>query len=244
VIFLLELILMLILGLDASTQAASVALVSGDHLLGEYFLNAGVPHSKSLLFMIDELLKRVGVGLSDIDALAVSTGPGSFTGLRLGISVVKALGMAYKKPLLAIPTLDALIQALPYSRHLLCPIMDAKKKQVYTALYQWEKNDWIRLTPDAVIAPEALAATLNQPVLFLGDAVYEYWEILRHLLKEKSFFAPSNYNHPRASQVALLGLKELKEKRGLTPQELAPRYIRRPEAEVNWDKNIKNKYQE
>jgi tRNA threonylcarbamoyladenosine biosynthesis protein TsaB len=229
---------MIVLGLDSSTRATSVALINKTGLLGEYFLNTGVPHSQSLLAIIDELLQRTGVGLDDIAGIAVSAGPGAFTGLRVGVSTAKGLGLAKKKPLIPVPTLDALAQAVAYSRHLVCPVLNAKKKQVYAALYSWEESGFGKLTPDLVITPAELAAKITQPVVFLGDALDEYAEEIRRMLGEHARFAPLDLWLPRASRVAELGLKELEAGRTVSAHELAPLYVRRPEAEVNWEARL------
>jgi tRNA threonylcarbamoyladenosine biosynthesis protein TsaB len=206
--------------------------------MGEYFLNAGIPHSESLLVMIDELLRRTGLKLEEVAGLAVSIGPGAFTGLRVGVSVAKGLSLSRQIPLIPVPTLDALAHAVPYSQHLLCPILDAKKKQVYAALYHREENDLLKLTPDLLITPAELAAKITRPVIFLGDAVDGYGDSLRHILGDKAGFAPTHLRLPRALQVARLGLVELRAGRTVSAHELVPRYVRRPEAEVNWEARL------
>ncbi len=133
-------------------------------------------------------------------------------------------------PLLPIPTLDALAQAVPYSQRLLCPILDARKKQLYAALYCWKAKAWDKLTPDLLLTPAELAAKIDQPVMFLADAASEYGEFLQHTLGERARFAPQNFCFPRAQQVAELGLVELKAGRTVSAQELVPHYVRRPDA--------------
>lgn len=217
---------MIVLGLDTSTRASSVALMDETGLLGEYFLGAGPPHSERLLFMIDELLGRVGLDFKEIDGLAVAVGPGAFTGLRVGISTVKGLALGGRMPIVPISTLDALVQAVPYSQDLVCPILDAKKKQLYTALYKWEGEDLTKLTPDLLLTPAELAAKITQAVVFLGNALAEYGKVLCDLIKEDVRFAPAHLCLPRASRVAQLGLKELKSGCSISAQELAPIYVR------------------
>ncbi len=218
---------MIVLGLDTSAGASSVALIDEHGLLGEYFINTGPPHSQRLIFMLDELLKRAGLDLKEIAGLAVAVGPGTFTGLRVGLSTAKGLALGLNISLLSVPTLDALAQAAPYSQHLLCPILDARKKQLYSALYRWEAEGWTKLTPDLLLTPAELAAKIDQPVIFLGDAVSEYGEFLQHTLGKQARFAPAHLCFPRAHQVAQLGLRELKAGRTVSAQELVPRYVRR-----------------
>ncbi len=218
---------MIVLGLDTSTRAGSVALMDENGLLGEYFLGAGPPHSERLLFMLDELLGRAGLDFKEIDGLAVAVGPGAFTGLRVGISVAKGLALGRRMPLLPIPTLDALALAIPYSNDLICPILDARKKQVYTALYIWEGEDLTKLTPDLLLTPVELAAKITKPVVFLGDALAVYGEFLCDALKGSARLAPAHLCLPRASRVAQLGLRELKAGRSVSAQELVPTYVRR-----------------
>ena len=131
---------MKILGIESSSMVASVALVTDDITMAEYTVNFKKTHSQTLLPMIDEIVRMLELDLSEVDAIAVSGGPGSFTGLRIGSATAKGLGLALHKPLIHIPTLDAMAYGLSGTSSLLCPIIDARRNQVYTGLYHCEKR--------------------------------------------------------------------------------------------------------
>ena len=136
---------MKILALDSSGIVASVAVVEDDTLLAEYTVNYKKTHSQTLLPMLDEIVKMTELELESIDAIAVAAGPGSFTGLRIGSATAKGLGLALKKPLVAVPTVDALAYNLYDAQGLICPIMDARRKQVYTGIYRFENHQLVTL---------------------------------------------------------------------------------------------------
>jgi len=173
---------MKILGLDSSGIVASVAIVEDENLIAEYTVNYKKTHSQTLLPMLDELVKMTELDLDTIDAIAVAAGPGSFTGLRIGSATAKGLGLALKKPLVEIPTVDALAYNLYDSRALICPIMDARRKQVYTGMYCFLNHQMQVVKEQDAVALEELIKELNQmerPVIFLGDAVPVYKELIQ-----------------------------------------------------------------
>jgi len=151
----------LILAFESSSKPASVAVCSDSELLGQYFQNSGLTHSRTLLAMTDSLLKNLGVPISDIDLVAVSRGPGSFTGVRIGVSAAKGIAWGADKPVCGVSTLEAMANQTPEPGMLLCPVMDARRNQVYNALFMWNDDTLVRLTEDRAISLEDLAAELR-----------------------------------------------------------------------------------
>lgn len=163
---------MKILALDSSGLVASVAVVEEDQLLAEYTVNYKKTHSQTLLPMLDEIAKMIELDLETIDAIAVAAGPGSFTGLRIGSATAKGLGLALKKPLIPVPTVDALAYNLYDTTGVICPMMDARRKQVYTGIYWFEDHELVTVSAQKAIAVEELIQELNalgEAVTFLGD---------------------------------------------------------------------------
>ena len=238
---------MKILGLDSSGIVASVAIVEDENLIAEYTVNYKKTHSQTLLPMLDELVKMTELDLDTIDAIAVAAGPGSFTGLRIGSATAKGLGLALKKPLVEIPTVDALAYNLYDSRALICPIMDARRNQVYTGIYSFvpkkESEDsehgqmkyaFQVIRVQMAVSVEDLIRRLNiygRRVVFLGDGVPVYRKMLEKGLKVPYFFAPSYLNRQRAAVVGALGIRYFKMGRYETAAEHKPDYLRVSQAE-------------
>ena len=217
---------MKILALDSSGIVASVAVVEDDTLLAEYTVNYKKTHSQTLLPMLDEIVKMTELELESVDAIAVAAGPGSFTGLRIGSATAKGLGLALKKPLVAVPTVDALA--------LICPIMDARRKQVYTGIYRFEEHQLMTLREQWAAPIEELLEELNQRgemVTFLGDGVPVFRELIAEKLQVPYSFAPAHVNKQRAAAVAALGSIYYKEGRTETAMEHIPEYLRVSQAE-------------
>ncbi len=222
--------------MDTSTLTGAAALLEGDTVVAECRLNLAVTHSERLLPAIDHVLKAAGRTLAEVDGLAVAVGPGSFTGLRIGLSTLKSLAFAARKPLAGVPTLDALAWSLPFALHPVCPILDAKKGEVYTALYRTDAGRLDRLWDYRAVAPEALAvalvAELHGPVVFLGDGVAPFAPLLGRILGADARFAPPAQRLPSAVTVAELGHAALERGESADPATLTPLYLRRSEAEV------------
>ncbi len=226
-----------VLAIETSTMAGSVALVDEGGLISEHLLNIKVTHSERLLPTIDDTLRDAKVRISDIDGFAISIGPGSFTGLRIGASTIKGLAFATGKPVVGIPTLDALAENVLFTDYLVCPIMDARKKEVYTAFYKRdEKNTLRKLTTDLAIRPGDLLKRIKEKVVFLGDAIDVYCALIRGELQDLALFAPINLRLPRASNVARLGLDELRKNHTIDLHTFTPSYVRRSEAEEKFGK--------
>ena len=223
---------MKVLAIETSTMAGSVALIDGDELVSEYLLNIDITHSERLLLAIDCVMRDTRIPVDEIDGFAISIGPGSFTGLRIGTSTIKGLAYATNKPVVGIPTLDAMAENISFTDYLICPILDARKKQVYTALYKRDaKNRLRKITPDLAIDPRDLLKKIQERVVFLGDGIKVYHTLIKEVLRDMAFFAPLNLRLPRAANVAKLSLNQFKKKNTLDLNTFTPSYVRPSEAE-------------
>ena len=225
---------MKILGLDSSGIVASVAIVEDDVLIAEYTVNYKKTHSQTLLPMLDEIVKMTELDLNSIDAIVVAAGPGSFTGLRIGSATAKGLGLALKKPLIAIPTVEGLAYNLYDISGLICPIMDARRKQVYTGIYRFTDHQ-LKVVEDQMAVPmETVIEKLNQygeAVTFLGDGVSVFHELIAEKMTVPYSFAPAHVNKQRAAAVAALGEIYYRQGKTETAMEHVPDYLRVSQAE-------------
>lgn len=226
---------MKVLGIDTSTMMGSVGLIDDDMPVALYSLSIEVTYSERLMETIDTLLKAVRLRIEGIDGFAISTGPGSFTGLRIGLATVKGLCMATGKEAAPVSTLEALALNMPYCSYSICPVLDARKKEVYAALFRYDEDGSLkRLTDDMVISPESLVEMIKGPVVFLGDGVYTYGDILKRKSGSNAHFAPVNAMIPSGLSVASIGLSKLKKGETLSKTGV-PSYIRRSEAEIKFE---------
>ncbi|MDK2821665.1 MAG: tRNA threonylcarbamoyladenosine biosynthesis protein TsaB [Clostridia bacterium] len=203
---------MLVLGVDSATQVAGVAIIEDDKLIAEFFFNTVKNHSERLLPMIASILMETGLEVSDLDGLAVAIGPGSFTGLRIGLATVKGLAHGAQIPVVGIPTLDGLAWNTYGISGLICPVLNARRQEVYTALYCWQEGELCRLTPYQIINPDSLVQLIksyNMPVYFLGNGVDHYKETWQQLGTRACFMPPTS-NRPRAAHIAKLGEERLR----------------------------------
>ena len=225
---------MRVLALDSSGIVASVAVVEDDTLVAEYTVNYKKTHSQTLLPMLDEIVKMTELDLKTIDAIAVAKGPGSFTGLRIGSATAKGLGLALDKPLVGIPTVEALAYNLYDVNGLICPIMDARRKQVYTGIYRFEEHQLMTLKEQWAAPIEELLEELNQRgemVTFLGDGVPVFKAYLEEQLTVPHSYAPAHLNKQRAGAVAVLGMQYYREGKTESAAEHRPEYLRLSQAE-------------
>lgn len=232
---------MRILAIDTSTAAASSAIMEDGRLLCEFTINDGRKHSEKLMNIINIALENSGIEISQIDAFACSIGPGSFTGLRLGAAAVKGLGQAMNKPLIAVPTLEALAYNIFPYKGLICPMLDAQRKMVYSSLYRIEDNKLIKLEDYRAIDIDRLINRLEEygeEIVILGDGVPIFGQKLKDALPNV-VEASSATLYPRASSVAALAEKLYKEGKALNYNELELYYIRKSQAEVEYDKKEK-----
>lgn len=224
---------MRILALDSSGLVATVAIVENDQTIAEYTVNYKKTHSQTLLPMLDEIVKMTELDLSTIDAIAVAGGPGSFTGLRIGSATAKGLGLALDKPLIHIPTVDGMAYNLFGNTGLICPIMDARRNQVYTGIYRFEK-DFEVVEEQMAISVQELIEKLNQyreKVTFLGDGVPVYGKQLEEGLTVEYCFAPAHVNRQSAAAVGALGMRYFAEGKIESARDHQPDYLRLSQAE-------------
>ena len=225
---------MKVLGIDSSGMVASVAVVEDTQMLAEYTINYKKTHSQTLLPMLDEVAKMMELDLNTIDAIAVAAGPGSFTGLRIGSATAKGLGLALKKPLVSIPTLEGIAYNFCGSEKVICPMMDARRSQVYTGIYEFQGNTLKVLEDQMAVPVEEVLEKLNQTgreVILAGDGVPAYLELIERNLKVPYLLAPAHLNRQRAGAVAVLGIQYAKEGKLESAMEHQPDYLRLSQAE-------------
>jgi tRNA threonylcarbamoyladenosine biosynthesis protein TsaB len=226
---------MKILAVETSTMLGGLAVMdSAAGLLVEVRVNVEVALSERLMTELDHALRSAGLGVKDMDALAVASGPGSFTGLRIGLSTVKGLSFATGLPVVAVPTLEAFAWCFPYSAHPVCPILDARKKEVYAGVFQREGQEMKRLLQETSIKPRELALALrgHDRVVLAGEGAALYRDELAEVLGEKALFAPAHLMIPAPSAVAYVGLEKALKGDYSDPVSVRPYYIRKSEAEL------------
>lgn len=225
---------MKILALDSSGLVASAAIVENDVTVAEYTINHKKTHSQTLLPMLDEIKQMTELELSTIDAIAVACGPGSFTGLRIGSATAKGLGLALDIPIIPVPTVDSLAYNLYGSQKLICPLMDARRNQVYTGLYTFEGEKLVTLAEQCAVDISEIIDKINETgkeVIFLGDGVSVYEEKIKELTQVKFYMAPACCNRQRAACVASLGENLYRIGVVQSAAEHAPDYLRLSQAE-------------
>ena len=227
---------MKILAIEASGPVAGCALYEDGVLTAEYSVQYKKKHSQSLVPMLNEMKQMVELDLSTVDMIAVTAGPGSFTGLRIGAATVKGLGLVMDVPVLPVPTVDSLACNIYGTGRLICPLMDARRQQVYTGIY--ENRDGLKvLRPQCVTALSGITAELNalgREVIFLGDGVPVSEEALREQMKVPYYFAPAHMNRQRAASTAVRAAAiyaEEGEKALVSADDFRPEYLRIPQAE-------------
>lgn len=225
---------MKILALDSSGLVASVAVAEDDNLIAEYTVNYKKTHSQTLLPMLDEIAKMTELDLNTIDAIAVAAGPGSFTGLRIGSATAKGLGLALKKPLIPIPTVEGLAYNLYGTKALICPLMDARRNQVYTGIYEFSGENFKKVEDQMAVPIEKIIRKLNETgreVIFLGDGVSVYKKVIEQQCSIPYSFAPAHVNKQRAGALAALAQQYFREGKIEDPAEHKPDYLRLSQAE-------------
>jgi tRNA threonylcarbamoyladenosine biosynthesis protein TsaB len=237
---------MKILAVDTSTNVASAAILEDDVIIGEYNCNKGKTHSQRLMPMVQHLLETTGLTAGDMDAFAASIGPGSFTGLRIGVTTVKAMAFAAEKPVISVHTLDALAYNIPMLDSLVCPMIDARNNQVFTAIYRFIEDKLERLTDYMGVHIGELAQQLKGmegKVVFLGDAAGMHQDYLSQELGERACMAPANIALAKASSVAVLASKAYSRGELESCYDMVPFYLRKSQAErerENADKKVES----
>lgn len=225
---------MKIFAVDTSSQVASAAICDDDKLICEITLNNKLTHSQTLMPIIKDVFEKSELEPNDIDIFAVADGPGSFTGLRIGVTTVKGLAHAAEKPVIGVNTLEAMCYNLPFCPHIIVPVMDARRGEVYNGFYRFSDGILKEIcTPRAVELSKCLdeIKALGEKAVFLGDAVPVYREEIQGILKDIAIFAPQGANMQRASAVA----EAAKSKKTQKYFELVPKYIRKSQAEREYE---------
>ena len=230
---------MKIIGIDSSGLVASVALAADGVLLGEFTTNNKKTHSQTLLPMLDRMRQDLDLDLKTVDAIAIASGPGSFTGLRIGSATAKGLGLALDRPIVEVPTLEGLAWNLWGADGLICPMMDARREQVYTGIYEFCPDGGEGFTLHVVAQQEAIAVTdliaklngMGRKVTFLGDGVPVCLDRIREELKVPYALAPEHLSRQRAGSIASLGCRYFAMGRAISSDAHAPEYLRKSQAE-------------
>ena len=231
---------MLVLSVDSSYSTATCALIKDDKILAEINLNDKKQHSVILMRLIDSILKEYEIDINDIDAFIISRGPGSFTGLRIGMATLKGLAFASKKPLISVSTLDALAYNSISFQGIICPIMDALRDNIYICLYKNENNNLTPLIKEQCLNINELLTILKEqtlPIIFVGDGVAKHKEFLQENIPN-SFFAPNHSNFPKASSVGELGIKKINDGVIENIDSINPIYLRKSQAEREYEKRM------
>jgi tRNA threonylcarbamoyladenosine biosynthesis protein TsaB len=220
-----------LLTIDTSTSTCSVSLTIGEKVVSECLLNAEKAPASRLLRLVDTALGNAGLTVTDLDGIGVALGPGSFTGLRIGIATVKGLALAAGKPVAGFSSLAMLAMNLPWAAYQVCPMFDAKKKEIYTAVYNCREFP-VPVIDDCVVSPGDFLGSLNGVTVFVGEGALAYRELIVASMGNKALFAPSSAQQPRASQGAVLARMAFARGEFIPVAALVPRYIRASEAEL------------
>lgn len=228
---------MLVLSIDSSSNAAACAIVDENHVLGEICLTDKKQHSIILMDLIDKILKDCELTVSDLDGFVISKGPGSFTGLRIGMATIKGLSFGSSKPCVSVSSLDGLAYNVSSFNGLICPIIDALRNNVYTCIYKMDGDELIILQEPMCISLDELLTILkekDEPVMFLGDGTIKHRAFLKDNLA-KACFAPNHSNYTRASSLGHLGIKLLEQGIQDDLNVSSPVYLRKSQAEREYD---------
>ncbi|MBI3397995.1 MAG: tRNA (adenosine(37)-N6)-threonylcarbamoyltransferase complex dimerization subunit type 1 TsaB [Deltaproteobacteria bacterium] len=229
---------MKILAIDTSASSGSIALLEDESLIAELTTCIQKTHAERLLPSIKNLLDSIDIKIGDIDGFALTTGPGSFTGLRIGLSTIKGFAWSLNKPIAAVSTLEALAMNLPYSDKPVCPILDARKKELYAAIYRMNNNWPVCVMADTAISPHALIERIKEPTIFLGDGVKVYGNLIKDVLEDMAVIAPSHLWPIKASNIGLLAWEKFKSGIVDKPETIALNYLRASEAELTLKQTI------
>lgn len=230
---------MIILGLDTSGPACSAAVSKDGVLLQETVMNTALTHSETLMPQVESVLENAGISVKDVDLIAVIAGPGSFTGVRIGVCAARALAHAAEKRVLRVNALHALAAGAAYVKGVVCPILDARRQQVYCAAFRYEgKDEPVRIMEDAAIPLTELIERLpqNEEIYFTGDGVSVHRETIKQLLGERARFAPLNACTLRASSACAIAERSAHE--AVSAFEVTPIYLRLPQAERERNERI------
>ena len=233
---------MKILAIDSSGIVASAAVADDKNIIAEFTVNNRQTHSQTLLPMIDKVVQMSEIPLTDIDAIAVASGPGSFTGLRIGSATAKGLGLALKKPIVPVPSLDGLAYRGACFNGIICPLMDARRNQVYTAAYRIENSRLVNIIAQKAVDIREILFELSETgeeVLFLGDGADVHRKIIEEEITTKYLFAPAYMSKQSAASVAALGIIYYSEGKYESAAAHRPFYLRKSQAEREREERLK-----
>lgn len=228
---------MRILAADTATSSCSVAISENNVIRVEFTIDLARTHAKSLMPIIDSALYTCGLKLSDIDAFSVTVGPGSFTGLRIGISTLKGLAAATGKPIIGVSTLDALANQFIGTSFLVCPLVDARKGEVYFGFYRWKEGRCVVDTPPSVLPPEKVIEIIGEACLFVGNGALLYEELIRKHMGSRASFAAWDQHVIKAGRVAHLAHQKIEDNPADEVESISPHYIRPSDAERSLSEN-------
>ena len=234
--------IMKILGIDSSGLVASAAIADEKNIIAEFTVNNKQTHSQTLLTMIEKVVDMSGIELEQIDAIAIAAGPGSFTGLRIGSATAKGIGLALKKPVVSVPTLDGLAYRVSVFDGIICPIMDARRNQVYTGIYKMDKGNLVCLSEQKAVDIHEIMEELekyDEKVIFLGDGVEVQRETIEKEFKKEYCFAPIHLSKQSAAAVAVLGDIYFNQGKAEDAAEHKPIYLRKSQAEREREERLK-----
>ena len=225
---------MRILAIDSSSMVATVAITTDGILNAEYTINHKKTHSQTLLPMIAEIVKMIEIDMDSIDAVAITGGPGSYTGLRIGSATAKCIGLDLNKPIIKVQTMDALAYNLYSSQYVICPIMDARRGQVYTGIYKFEETEMKTIKPQCIMMIDELIKeldTIKESVMFFGDGVDVHKQLIDDIMDTKHYYAPASMNRHKASTLGTIAEIYYKNGKTETAKEHKPEYLRLSQAE-------------
>ena len=226
---------MRILGIDSSTPQCSVALLKNQSISSQILTDPKPSYSNHLLALVDRVLSDAGESLRAVDGFAITTGPGSFTGLRVGLSLVKGFVLALEKPFVGVGTLEALAATVDAPELPVCAVLDARKQEVYAGVFEWKDGSWTRTGKDDVLPPEALAARIQHKTCFVGSGVGTYSSLWQERLGDRFLDGTALQKESMAASVARLGAARFERERSFDLNTLTIEYLRKPEAEIKYN---------
>ncbi|HBR17631.1 MAG: tRNA (adenosine(37)-N6)-threonylcarbamoyltransferase complex dimerization subunit type 1 TsaB [Deltaproteobacteria bacterium RIFCSPLOWO2_12_FULL_43_16] len=222
---------MKILAIDTSTASGSIALLEDNQLIAETTTHIQKTHAERLLPSIKNLFDTIGARIEEVDGFALTTGPGSFTGLRIGLSTIKGLAWSLNKPVVGVSTLEAMAMNIPYADKPICPVLDARKKEVYAGIYKFQDAECSCIMPDTAISPTALIERIQEPTIFIGDGIQVFKSQISNL-KSQILIAPPHLWPIKASNIGLLAWEKFKSGLVDKPDIIRLNYLRPSEAEI------------
>jgi tRNA threonylcarbamoyladenosine biosynthesis protein TsaB len=223
---------MKLLAVDTATRSCSVAVVQGRALLSELTIDNGQTHTKHLNLLIRQAVELAGISIADLDGFVVTKGPGSFTGLRIGLSTVKGLAAAYGRPIVGVSTLETLARQAGVVDRLICPLVDARRGEVYFSGYRYENCELRQQSAEQAVAPDKMLGELKEPCFFIGNGSAVYRQDIIDRLQDRAQFATPGLNTIRAATVALLGYRRIAAGEGDEIDSMVPTYLRKSDAEL------------